>query len=283
MSTVETACVRSDFVVNTDGERERLRQIFDNAAARYHQVRPDYPEELLEAMIEAAGVRPGDRLLEVGCATGKATIPLAERGFRITCVELGSALAAEARRNLAQFPEVEIVEGSFEQWEPTRNQLFDLVYAATAWHWIDPNVRYERAWEALKSGGHLAFWTARHVFPEHGDDFFREIQDVYDEIGEGLPTDASWPGLGELDDEAAEIEASGLFEVILIRHFDWERRYDVEEYIALLETFSGHLAMESWQKDRLYGQIRRRLGDRPSRSVRRHWGAVRHVARRHEG
>ncbi len=128
----------------------------------------------------------------------------------------------------------------------------------------------------------MAFWTARHVFPQHGDDFFREIQDVYDEIGEGLPADASWPRPGELDEEAAEVEARGLFEVILIRHFDWELSYDAEEYIALLETFSGHLAMERWQRDRLYGEIRRRLADRPSRSVRRHWGAVLHVARRRE-
>ncbi len=131
--------------MNTDGERQRLRQTFDSAAALYHQVRPDYPEELLEAVIDAAGLRRGDRLLEVGCATGKATIPLAEWGFRITCVELGPALAAEARRNLAKFADVEIVEGSFEEWKPTRNQVFDLVYAATAWHWIDPDVRYARA------------------------------------------------------------------------------------------------------------------------------------------
>jgi SAM-dependent methyltransferase len=269
-------------VVSGNGERQRLRQIFDSAATRYHRVRPDYPEELLETVVEVASLGPGDRLLEIGCATGKATIPLAQRGFRITCIELGSALAAEARRNLGEFSEVEVIEGSFEEWKPPEDELFDLVYAATAWHWIDPDVRYRQAWDALKPGRHLAFWTARHIFPEDGDDFFREIQDVYDEIGEGLPPDAPWPRPGELDDDAAEIEESGLFEVILIRHFDWEHIYHVEEYIELLETFSGHLTMASWQRDRLYGEIRRRLATRPSKSVRRHWGAVLHVARRRE-
>ena len=40
--------------------------------------------------------------------------------------------------------------------------------------------------------------------------------------------------------------------------------------------------MEDWQRDRLYGEIRRRLADRPDGTLRRHWGAVLHVARRRE-
>jgi len=67
---------------------------------------------------------------------------------------------------------------------------------------------------------------------------------------------------------------------VQVRHFDWEVSYDAEGYIRLLETFSGHIAMEQWQRDRLFGEIRRRLAERPDGLVRRHWGAVLHVARR---
>jgi SAM-dependent methyltransferase len=156
------------------------------------------------------------------------------------------------------------------------------VYAATAWHWIDPGIRYQRAWQALRPGGHLAIWAAGHVFPEDGDPFFGEIQDIYDEIGERLPPGSRQQRPGELADDRAEIEASGLFEVIAIRHYDWERVYPAEEYIELLSTFSGHLAMADWKRKRLYGEIRRRLALRPDHSVRRHWGAVLQVARRRE-
>ena len=68
--------------VRSDAERERLRETFDQAAEIYHRVRPDYPEALFDDLIVLAGLAPGDRLLEVGCATGKATLPLARRGFR---------------------------------------------------------------------------------------------------------------------------------------------------------------------------------------------------------
>jgi len=263
--------------VQPDDERERLRETFDQVAESYDRIRPEYPEALFDELVAVTGLAPGDRVIEVGCATGKATRPMARRGFRVTCIELGPDLAAVARRNLADFG-VEVIQGRFEDWQPA--EPASLVYAATAWHWIDPAVRYERAWRALRPGGHLATWSAGHVFPVGGDPFFLDIQEVYDEIGEGLPPGAAWPRPGELPGDRADIEATGLFEVVAVRQYDWERDYDAEEYIELLGTFSGHLLMADWQRERLYGEIRRRLARRPGRSVRRGWGAVLQVARR---
>jgi SAM-dependent methyltransferase len=157
------------------------------------------------------------------------------------------------------------------------------VFAATAWHWIDPAVRYQRAWAALRPGGHLAFWSAGHVFPDGGDPIFDELQAVYDEIGESKPDDAVQPRPGELPSAATDIEASGLFDVVQVRQFDWEIRYTAEEYIALLNTFSGHIAMADWQRERLFSFIRERVGERANGTLRRHWGAVLQVARRRDG
>jgi SAM-dependent methyltransferase len=267
--------------VSAADDRETLRQTFDTIAAQYHGARPDYPDELYDALISLARLSPDeDAVLEVGCGTGKATIPLARRGFAITAVELGAALAQEARRNLAGFPRVTVVNAGFETWQPSRSATFGLVFAATAWHWIDPAVRYRKAWEMLRSGGHLAFWEAVHVIPDGGDPFFREIQDVYDEINEGMPPGTGFARPDELADSAAEIEASGLFTDVAVRRFDWEIRYTAEAYIRLLDTFSGHIAMADWHRNRLYGEIRRRLAARPGGQLRRHWGAVLHVARR---
>jgi SAM-dependent methyltransferase len=263
-------------------DRERLRTTFESAATLYHQARPDYPDRFYDELIQLADLTPGDQLLEVGCATGKATIPLARRGFHLTCVELGPALSAEARRNLAAFGDVTVVTADFETWDPPLPTAFGLVFAATAWHWIDPAVRYRKAWDLLHPGGHLAFWEAAHVLPRDGDPFFREIQEVYDEIGEGVPPGTDFPTPENLPDQREEIEATGLFTDVAVRRFDWEITYTAEEYIRLLDTFSGHIAMAQWQRDRLYGEIRRRLAARPDGTLRRHWGAVLNVARRAE-
>jgi SAM-dependent methyltransferase len=262
-----------------EDDRERRRATFDSVAERYDRARPAYPEALFDVLMRRTGLAPGDHVLEIGCATGKATRPLAERGLRLTCVELGPALAAVARRNLAGFPLVEVVNAAFEAWRPVPETTFDAIVAATAWHWTDPELRYRRAWELLRPGGHLAFWAGMHVFPSGGDQFFRELQDVYDEIGEPLGR-RGWPQPRELPDERGEITATGLFVDATVTQFDWEVTYDAEAYIDLLSTFSGHISMQPWQRERLHAEIRRRLAERPGGRVRRHWGAALHVARR---
>jgi SAM-dependent methyltransferase len=259
-------------------QREPLRQTFETAADLYDAARPEYPPELFEDLISLAGLEAGARLLEIGCATGKATRPLLERGFRVVCVELGAQLAARARQNLPGLP-VTIDVAPFEEWqgEPAG---FDLVFAATAWHWVDPAVRYEKAHGLLRPGGHLAFWSAVHAFPEDFDPFFTEIQDVYDEIGESHPGEWQPAPPDRVADDAAEIEASGLFDDVQVRRYVWERHYTADEYVALLATFSGHIAMEPERREHLYDEIRRRIGLRDDPRVLRHWFAILHVARR---
>src|SRR5262249_23948973 len=149
--------------------------------------------------------------LEIGCGPGQATIPLARRGFSISAVELGAALAAQARRNLAGFPRVTVSNADIETWQPPDVAAFSLDFAATTWHWIDPAVRYRKAWELWRPGVHLALWESAHIIPDDGDPFFREIQDVYDEIGEGVPPGTDFPKPDPLADYGTEIEATGLF------------------------------------------------------------------------
>ena len=243
-----------------DASRGRLGTTFDGASDLYQRARPEYPEALIDHLVEVAHVKSGSRLLEVGCATGKATLPLARRGFHITCIEPGPALAAAAaaRRNLAGF-DAEVVQARFEDWDPA-GQLYDLVFAATAWHWVDPTVGYHKAAEALVPEGHLAIWGATHVIPYEGDTFFVDIQPVYDEIGEGLPPGTPLPRPGELKDQRDEIEASGLFEVLDVTQCDWETVYDTGGYLDLLNTFSGHIAMQERRSGAAWGLLVRIFG-----------------------
>ncbi|MEW9527746.1 trans-aconitate 2-methyltransferase [Microbispora sp. NPDC049125] len=259
----------------------RLRATFNRAAAIYQDARPDYPAELYSDLLAMTGVTPPAHLLEVGCGPGKATLPLARMGFRITAIELGDALAAEARRRLAGFAGVSVITSSFEDWEPQAGARFDLVYAATAWKWVDPEVKYGKAAALLAQGGHLAVWNADHAMPADFDPFFTQIQKVYEEIGERH--DGPWPGPPpeeRTDPMAAEFDASGHFAVVGTKLYVWALRYTADEYIALLDTFSGHIAMEPAKREHLYQEIRRRLAERPDGRLTRHWWAVLTVGRR---
>lgn len=217
-------------------------------------------------------------MLEIGCGTGKATLPMLERGFEIVCVELGADLARVARRNLVG-RQAEVHVSPFEEWDWAGRQ-FDLVYVATAWHWLDPAVRLRKAHALLRPGGHLAHWKAMHAFPPGFDPFFTEIEAVYDEIGENWSGDWPPPPPDLMSDEREEIEASGLFDDVTVRRYVWDAVYTAEQYIAVISTFSGHIAMAEDKREYLYKEIRRRISGRPGSRVRRHWCAILHVARR---
>ncbi|HZC29793.1 MAG TPA: hypothetical protein VE269_08630, partial [Gaiellaceae bacterium] len=58
--------------------RETLRRTFETAAEVYDAARPSYPDELFDDLVSLAALKPGERLLEIGCATGKATRALLE-------------------------------------------------------------------------------------------------------------------------------------------------------------------------------------------------------------
>jgi hypothetical protein len=117
------------------------------------------------------------------------------------------------------------------------------VYAATAWHWVHPELRYRKAHRLLRPGGHLAFWSALHAFPAGCDPFFAEIQDVYDAIGESHPGEWPPPPPDEIPDDRAE--------GVQVRRYVWETSYTADDYIALLDTFSGHIAMETAKREHL--------------------------------
>jgi SAM-dependent methyltransferase len=259
-------------------DRERLGGTFDQAAELYQDARPEYPDALFERLVEAAKLRRGDRVLEVGPGPGKATIHMVRRGLQVTAVEPGAALAAQARANLAGHP-FEVVNRRFEDWNAQPGE-FAAVVAATVWHWLDPDLRYGRAARALRPDGHLAIWSAQHVFPVGGDPFFEELQEVYDQIGEAPPEGAPRPAPGELPEMTDEIRASGLFQMVSVDHFNWTVDYTAETYIDLLRTFSGHIAMAPADRDRLFSEIRRRVALRPGGTVRRGWGTVLHIARK---
>lgn len=259
----------------------RLRTTFDKAASIYQDARPDYPAELYSDLLAGTALTPPAHLLEIGCGPGKATLPLARMGFRITAVELGATLAAQARHHLAGFADVSVITSSFEDWEPPKGTRFDLAYAATAWKWVDPKVKYAKAAKLLTQGGHLAVWNADHAMPADFDPFFTEIQKTYEEIGEGH--DGPWPGPPPEDVPnpiPTELEASGHFTVVGTRLYVWALRYTADEYIALLDTFSGHIAMEPAKCEHLYQEIRRLLAERPDGRLTRHWSATLTIGRR---
>jgi SAM-dependent methyltransferase len=235
--------------------RVHLSRTFDQDAELYDRARPGYPPELFDDLAELAGIGPGCRVLEVGAGTGKATLPLAEHGCRITAVELGADMAAVARHNLAGFDAVEVLTADFETW-PLPEEPFDAVVSATAFHWIDPAVRMVRAADALRPGGALAVVATQHV-AGGSEEFFVEVQDCYERFDPATPPGLRLPAAEDVDtsDHADEVARSGRFGPVVFRRHEWDLTYSTAEYTELLRTYSGHRALPPKDREGLLGCI----------------------------
>ena len=241
----------------------QLRTTFSEAAELYDRMRPGYPRAVFEELAEFGRLGPGSRVLEIGCGTGQATLPLAQRGYRVTAVELGAELAAIARRKLASFPGVEVVVSAFEDWPapwseaergPLPHDEFDAVVSATAFHWLDPAVRVARSAAVLRPSGTLAIIGTEHI--AGGDTaFFAEAQACYERWDPSTPPGLRLQNASEIPRDSAELDQSGLFERVVFHRYEWTETYSASAYRDLLLTYSGHRALESDRREHLLACI----------------------------
>jgi SAM-dependent methyltransferase len=234
----------------------RLRETFNEDAERYDRARPRYPAQVFDDLV-AAGVTSGARVLEIGCGTGQATVPLAERGYRIVAVELGADMADVARRNLAGFDSVEVVTAAFEDW-PLPREPFDVVFSATAFHWIDPAVRVSKSADALRLGGLLATVGTHHIAGGTWTEaFFAEIQKCYERFDPSTPPGPRLEGARDIPEDDRELTSSERFGPASFYRYEWELPYSTAAYLDLLLTYSGHRALPDAQQNALLNSIAR--------------------------
>lgn len=237
-------------------ERTHLRILFNQDALLYDQARPGYPEELFDDIVLLSDIPTRGRILEIGSGTGQATVPLAHRGYHILGIELGENMAAVARHHLSAYPQAQIVTQAFEEW-PVEQTAFDLVFSATAFHWIDPALAYPKIAQALKPSGTLALVWHVHVQSEASQGFFEAVQKIYQrEVPSWEKNYRPLPWPDEVAEPVkAQIERTSLFGPVTVRRHLWEITYDATSYIRLLHTYSDHRVLEDSTRERLYRDI----------------------------
>jgi SAM-dependent methyltransferase len=214
-----------------------LGRIFDEDAEGYDRARPSYPSGIVDAI-------PRGRLLEIGCGTGKLTKDLVARGDDVLGVEPGANLAALARR----YAPVEL--STFEEWDPA-GRTFDAVVCATAWHWLDPATRVQRAFALAPA---LAIVDTHHGLPDAGDDLFRHQHLAY---GRWEDDDQGPP---QHPDDVAPLRAAELGDVEIVREVV-AVTYSPDEFFAVLDTYSGHRALDADTRRGLYDELRSMMGE----------------------
>jgi SAM-dependent methyltransferase len=261
-------------------DRARLRLTFDTAAERYERIRPRDLPEVFDDIERFGGLGRGSRVLEIGCGTGQATIDLAIRGYAVVAVEIGAELAAIARRRLADYPDAEVIVADFERWELPA-EPFDAVVSATAFHWIDPEIRFGKAADALRPSGMLAIIDTDHV-AGGTEPFFVDVQDCYERWDPTTEPGLRLQAASALEPDVGEVARSARFGPTIVRRHEWDLAYPTSDYLDLLLTYSGHIALESSARAGLLDCIATLIDDRYGGTITKRYLTTVRLARRRD-
>ena len=256
----------------TGPARRDLGRIFDEVPELYDRFRPAYPDELFADLVAITGMDRRSSVLEVGCGTGQATRPLAALGLPVTAIEPGGGLAALARQRLAGFGSVEVENSTFEEWDGG-GRRFDVLVAASAWHWIDPSTGWRRAHDLLHPGGWMALLDHVVVRRPGEKEVYTETADLHERFAPGNP---DW-GHPPLEDEVrTEGEGWGpvhhpgnWFGQAIVRWYQTVQWFDGAGFTDLLRTLSLYRRLDSGVRepllDAIAERIRTQMDDRAAR------------------
>ena len=178
-------------------------RVFDEVAAEYDRNRPMYPDELVDQACQVAGIGDGDQVLEIGCGSGQLTRSLVARGLHVTAIEPGKSLLALARQNLEGAGAVEFVNAQFEDALLPRER-FQAVFSASAFHWVDPEVGWQKAADVLVPSGTFAlvsyFGLEEYRSRRDQEELLAAMRKVAPDIA------ANWPAYRDLDATLAGVE-----------------------------------------------------------------------------
>ena len=80
----------------------------------WHRLEPEWADRV----VAAAGVKPGELVLDLGAGTGALTAPLVAAGARVVAVELHPGRLAGLRQRFAEQPRVRVVPADLAQFQP---------------------------------------------------------------------------------------------------------------------------------------------------------------------
>lgn len=237
------------------------RLTFNENVENYDKWRPTYGEELFKDIMMYSRIGQGKKAIEIGIGTGQATRPFLETGCELTAIELGEDLAEYSKLKFRESKNFTICNTTFEEFECPDDSV-DLIYSATAFHWIPEEIGYPKVSKLLKTGGTLALFWNRPFVSRANDELHQQIQGIYQKY---RPSNSK---IIENDMEkynriTNSIQAYG-FRDIVFKLYHSSRRFSSSEYIALLNTYSDHRSMPSATKECFEEEIKEailRFGD----------------------
>lgn len=244
-----------------------LNWTFDTVADTYEKLRPGYVDELYKTIFEYKPINNLSRVVEIGIGGGQATLLMLKTGCNLLAVDYGENFCEICREKFKEYPNFSAISGKFEDID--LGGEYDLIYSASAFHWIPEEIGYKKVYEMLKAGGVFARF-ANHPFRDKGKpELSAEMDRIYADYYYKYHNKEQEP-LVEYSEEQAEnralIAEKYGFKDIQCKLFCCTRTFSAKEYKMLLGTYSDHIAIEETIRKEFFSKI--------EEAINRHGGEI---------
>ena len=232
-----------------------LETTFNTVAEQYDRMRPTYVEALYDDVWKYGGFAENISAVEIGIGTGQATQPVLNRGASVTAVELGADLASFCAAKFGKESRFSVVNLPFQDFDAPIGS-FDLIYSASAFHWIPEEIGYRKVFDLLRPGGVFARF-ANHPYKDKGNEPLHEAMQIH--YAKYMPRSKFHAEYCEEDaKQRAEIAEKYGFADIEWKLYKRTRTFTADQYTELLGTYSDHIALGE-KKDEFFSLIREEI------------------------
>jgi len=137
---------------------------FDRIAGIYDETRKsrqDVLERAVDVVVKKLGLRDGDRILDVGCGTGRVSFEFADRGYEVIGLDPSHKMLSEAAMKAGDHRGiVRLVQGDAQSL-PFAKGVFDAALVVHVFHLMEGwRGAFLQAMESLGDRGSLVLWAS---------------------------------------------------------------------------------------------------------------------------
>lgn len=230
----------------------KFEDSFDKSVNDYEESRPLYVKELYDDIFKYKEINADSDVLEIGIGTGKATLPILKTNCHVAAIEPGGNLTEVCKEKYKGYNNFSIYNTTLQEYECPA-ESFDLIYSATAFHWIPEEYGYKRVYELLKKGGVFSRFAYHAGSDKKRPQLTHEIQELYKKYMHQTGERREYS-----EDEArslAELAAKYGFVDTKYKMYSFTKDFTADEYMKLLHTYSDHMRLEEPDRNGLLNGI----------------------------
>ena len=224
------------------------KEVFQNIIEDYAAARPGYPDALFRDIVSFANLPKHARVLEIGAGPGQATGFFVRQGYDVTALEISGAQVDYLQQKFAEDSNFHCVCSTFEDFD-ANDESFDLVFSATAFHWIDPQIGYPKTYRLLKPNGVLALFWHMSSLVEPTTELERGVREISRKHAPELNDESNEQQAEEIHQKRLQLsQTQNLFGEPVSTEYRWVDSYSTERYCKLMNSYSDFHTIDPEQQ-----------------------------------